>query len=376
MKYIYCTLHKFLLLSNIGDYMAFSPTTLNDNSINSTKSKRISFVDIAKAFAIIFVIIEHCKQNNTMEVRTWICSFHMPLFWILSGLTFSSKKYKTYFSFVKSRVKALLIPYYILSLMLLASCTVVFLSFDPAYIVQRIESIFIAKRLSDYYYSMWFIPSLFFSVLIYYFIDKKIKNKYVLFGISISMTALQYFIFKNIKGFYYSIDTIPVVISFLIVGKLLKDFIFSEMSKKKIAVICLVSLIINLISCYFNTGLISYYDGEIQNPVLLYISSVSGSLFVIFVSKLINKFSILEYLGKYTLIIYAFQNSLLIPVSNIIIRKLQTCFSIEPTEFIKIIYVVFSLIFTLATSTIMIEIIKRFFPFAIGGSYKKKKVNS
>lgn len=46
--------------------------------------KRLVWVDIAKGIAIILMIIGHEISGN---IRTFIFSFHMPLFFILSGFT-------------------------------------------------------------------------------------------------------------------------------------------------------------------------------------------------------------------------------------------------------------------------------------------------
>ena len=47
--------------------------------------KRLTWVDIAKAIAIIGMVVGHEVTNNAL--RIFIFSFHMPLFFILSGYT-------------------------------------------------------------------------------------------------------------------------------------------------------------------------------------------------------------------------------------------------------------------------------------------------
>lgn len=47
-------------------------------------SKRIEWVDIAKGIAIILMVVGHEIGGNA---RIFIFSFHMPLFFILSGFT-------------------------------------------------------------------------------------------------------------------------------------------------------------------------------------------------------------------------------------------------------------------------------------------------
>lgn len=67
---------------------------MNNNKLDSKPAGRIGWVDIAKGIAIILVIYGHCFDNNTNPgnpIRTLIFSFHMPLFFILSGYTFRPK---------------------------------------------------------------------------------------------------------------------------------------------------------------------------------------------------------------------------------------------------------------------------------------------
>lgn len=47
--------------------------------------KRLAWVDVAKAIAIILMVAGH--ELPQVSLRTWIFSFHMPLFFILSGYT-------------------------------------------------------------------------------------------------------------------------------------------------------------------------------------------------------------------------------------------------------------------------------------------------
>lgn len=55
------------------------------NSSVSSGRKRLEWVDIAKAIAIILMVIGHEVQN--LHLYAFIFSFHMPLFFILSGYT-------------------------------------------------------------------------------------------------------------------------------------------------------------------------------------------------------------------------------------------------------------------------------------------------
>ena len=48
-------------------------------------AKRISWIDMAKGYGTILVIFAHIHYGG---LRTWIYTFHMPLFFFLSGYVF------------------------------------------------------------------------------------------------------------------------------------------------------------------------------------------------------------------------------------------------------------------------------------------------
>ncbi len=50
-----------------------------------TEGKRIHWIDIARGMAMDLVVIGHLGLKN--QFVQWIYSFHMPLFFILSGMT-------------------------------------------------------------------------------------------------------------------------------------------------------------------------------------------------------------------------------------------------------------------------------------------------
>lgn len=70
--------------------------------------KRMDWLDISKAIAIVLMIIGHTPQLSP-TLRTLIFSFHMPLFFILSGYTFHLPT--DCILFLKKSAKRLLIPY-------------------------------------------------------------------------------------------------------------------------------------------------------------------------------------------------------------------------------------------------------------------------
>lgn len=131
-------------------------------------------VDIAKGVAILFVVIGHLLQYNTVDASNgvcfyWIYSFHMPLFMLLSGYvaTFSRDKIKDFHSFVSKKAVRLLLPYAFWSFVI-----------NP-WILKGLRGTELFSRVVDVLLlpglGVWFLIILFF-IQCYYFFFVKMSN--------------------------------------------------------------------------------------------------------------------------------------------------------------------------------------------------------
>ncbi len=76
--------------------------------------QRIAWIDTSKALGVILVIYGHISLcPNALNV--WLCSFHMPLFFFLSGVTINIEKLSNFKMFFINKFKTLIIPYFIFS---------------------------------------------------------------------------------------------------------------------------------------------------------------------------------------------------------------------------------------------------------------------
>lgn len=87
--------------------------------------QRLTYIDIARAIGILFVVLGHVNQFyrdsqgiENSQTLIFIYAFHMPLFFILSGILFSEKTFHdlSFFDFLIKKVKALLVPYLFLDI--------------------------------------------------------------------------------------------------------------------------------------------------------------------------------------------------------------------------------------------------------------------
>ncbi|MBQ3337976.1 MAG: acyltransferase family protein, partial [Atopobiaceae bacterium] len=71
------------------------------------EKKRLGFIDLAKAIAFMMVVCGHTFLPGS-RVRAIIYSFHMPLYFVLAGYTFSKKPMV---KAVVNSAKRLILPY-------------------------------------------------------------------------------------------------------------------------------------------------------------------------------------------------------------------------------------------------------------------------
>lgn len=137
--------------------------------------KRLDYIDIAKGLGMLAIVWGHicCKGWSNCLVY----SFHIPLFFFLSGMMFNRDKYPSFMSFFKKRAKRLLIPYAVYSVL----TWMIWVGFNIIF-HRPVESIWqpllqtvIAKGSGGFLVhnvALWFIPCLLAVELIYYVISK------------------------------------------------------------------------------------------------------------------------------------------------------------------------------------------------------------
>lgn len=81
--------------------------------MNKTMAKRIDYIDIAKALGMLTIMWGHIHLSGWSFA--FVYSFHIPLFFFLSGMVFDKNRYSNFKEFLKKKTKSLFIPYVIFS---------------------------------------------------------------------------------------------------------------------------------------------------------------------------------------------------------------------------------------------------------------------
>ena len=141
---------------------------------------RIESIDVLKGIGILLVVYGHVCADT--ELTHFIYSFHMPLFFIVSGFLFNTSKYDTLKSLVVRRLKTLICPYILFcffGIALVSLNAVITHESIGTYMDTLLKSLYsvIWAPYSIHYFGlfnvpMWFVPCLFLIEVLYYLIDK------------------------------------------------------------------------------------------------------------------------------------------------------------------------------------------------------------
>ena len=335
-----------------------------------TTRKRIEWIDIARGLGIIFTIYGH--QGFDL-LTSWIYSFHMPLFFFLSGYLFSGET--DVITFLKKKIKSLIIPYFFLGIPMIVAYIIQYDVYSWDGIMDLLFQFIYQQR----FLTIWFITCLFVLNIVYYFINKFFKNTIIkLFIALVSLLAgfINYTYFSIILP--WNADVCFMALIFFMCGHLCKNSTKInniDFSNKRVFIACFVFALLSLTSSMgnfflFGTCLDMYSNVYLSLP-LVYFSAFCGIGFVCTLSKIIN-FKFIKYIGANSIIYFAWHQSIMFPFIgrfiDPIIKKIPILESILSVRFIGIsVYKIYVLVLTIFIITIInIAISKTKLRFILG----------
>lgn len=281
--------------------------------MKKTSFTRIGWIDNLRGFAILLVVIGHSGSL----LNNYIFSFHMPLFFFLSGIMF--KKTNEFTSFFKKKNRTLVIPYlffssifYLFWLFFERNKTFVdsglFLSEGLTYSpLTSFIGIFYSAGGKQFMYwgvHLWFLTCLFIALIIFYFMVKLSKLK-------LSIVIIVSFILGILLTKYspitlpWSIDVAFVAVTFIGFGYLIKEWLLKiEFKTNKTLLLVSIFFTIGVIVSLLN-GKIDMRINHYNNPILFLIGSISGILLYTILFKNFSEKYCLKWLGINSLLIYA-----------------------------------------------------------------------
>ncbi len=276
-----------------------------------TKKERLDWIDFARGMGILLVIVGHA--GISLVPKYIIYGFHIPLFFIITGICFSVNKDDKFIPFLIKKIKTILVPYFFISFIWLIIDTVSVLiskEFSIGFLIEDIK-IYLIQR---HYHSIWFLACLFLSEIIAFFLVKllnRINNKIIAISVILCFFALSFLYSQYVKvKLPWCADLTLAALPFMLIGYLIKDgikyktiFNLKPVTCVFLFLICFSVNIIN-VELFNNSKHVDFSNGIFANYLLFIISSLTGSFALFGLSKIINKNKIINYLGRNSIIFF------------------------------------------------------------------------
>ncbi len=278
--------------------------------------ERNHWVDVAKGILIFLVVWGHLDWmaetfagTNVFaykaETNFAFLPYYMPAFFILTGMC--SNFDMSLKSFVIKNFKTLMIPNILLGVFV-AKWFRLFcedgLRWDNFILDADLRSILIGG-------GVWFLSALFIGKCIFYVLHHLKIRQYYVFLLSIVMMVAGIVMYNrhylNIWCYQHAFIALP----FLVSGHWLRER--QELIEKPIVLVLgLLSLLYTYMYSYpfFNAGPHITW----QTSILFLALSLSGSLLLFYLSRIISTSRYIEYAGRHTLTIYLLHYSVMVPL--------------------------------------------------------------
>lgn len=367
---------------------------------------RLHWIDTLKGIGIMLVVFAH--HSLPIALDTYIFSFHMPLFFFISGFLFDFGKYAgSAANFVKGRFRSLIVPYFCFALI---TCLFYFLldtGFQPG--VTNIDFfqnsalygaysiLYALGPLVSYNPPLWFLTCLFVTELIFYGLAKNYYEKpgklvlgltvagvigylysiYVpfrlLWNADVALSAVVFYGAGNLFRKYMEPETKSRSDSSLNSGPFMGSSKLSEGFTRAEKFFPGIFILLNLlylaylfefpISEKVNMNVLKY-----GNFFSYYLLAFSGIFTFVYLFKKLGGSKVLEYYGRNSLIVLALH----FPLKDVLTKLAILSFGVELEYFYYNIAFALSLtILNLLLLIPVIFVINNYLPFLVG----KKKVS-
>ena len=271
------------------------------NSFHLTSKEiqlRLNWIDVMRGIAITLVVLGHSIGNTTDPLNKFILSFHMPVFFFISGLLTRCRQEDGQIislqSYLLKKARGILLPQVFLFILHMA--------FD---ILVNHEKISASLVMTNLFY--WFLIVLFYVSMLFWFVEKigLVRKKVYLFGFIFILIA----VFQIIKiQSSIKIEIVPMAMLFYVCGHYFMEYLKSNNTQKKLCRIqpCWVMTIPIIVICSYWNDPVLMYKNSYGNILFFFITSFCGIWVCYELAVSLSDNNIFLWLGKNTIIIYVF----------------------------------------------------------------------
>lgn len=255
--------------------------------------KRLTWVDALKGFLMILVVVGHYPGDLSFPLAQYIYWFHMPAFFILSGLFFKPVLEKGQLKgAIHKRFMQLLVPYLFFVLLITViryGMEIGSGNFDLSWYLQDFGTLLVGGRFARGAYGViWFVTTLFFTYAIFLFMTRYLNRtkQFILLAVFYVLAQAEgYFAMTIIGGtpdeasqvipMLWNADVALIAVVYFAIGYYLKNF-WMSISWKWFSIALTVTITAILLDSY---GLIDYHLSlkflRYEHPVLDFVIPVA-----------------------------------------------------------------------------------------------------
>lgn len=302
-------------------------------------NERIAWIDMARGYGILAVILGHLQLGF---FERWLYTFHLPLFFFLSGFCFSEGT--NFSAFVRRKCKSMVMPYFWLSIPLLL--------FDGSYACLSghtfQESLWLIPRflIQRRMWTLWFLTCLFCLNVIFYAVLRAVKTdaKLAVCSVAALLLGLIYYSAGGV-ALPWNVDVCFTAFPFFFAGYFCKgkrEYINRYLSDARLSIGTFALLgIINAVCGYLTiqisgSGLEMYYCSYGFAP-FTYISAFAGIGCVVIFSRWFVLKPV-QYIGSNSLVYFAWHQTIMIPVSAACLSFVQLRLTEGSSLFETVVY--------------------------------------
>ena len=266
--------------------------------MSRAEQSRAEWIDACRGLGILLVLLGHCNP----PFNKLIYSFHMPLFFILSGYLY--KYPKDVFKYGKHLLIRYIVPYFLLcSINLIFSLITGKVGMLPKYIVGIVYSRGTMEWMPNCS-PLWFLTCLVCALFIYNIImnfENEIARRTLIITCCFVSYVLNIF---HAPKLFWNLDSALMAVLFIYLGdkiNLNNSFLFNLDAIKVTLLVC-----IGFIAAYVNSS-VSFDGNEYGNIILMVCSGLFISFgFMYLFRHICNPPKFLSYFGKHTLFFVGF----------------------------------------------------------------------
>ncbi len=327
--------------------------------MGNNSSREMNRFDVVKGIGIILMIVGHSKCPKSLYGI--IYGFHMPLFFIVSGMLYDKEKWEKcgFVELMKKRAKSYLLPYFALSGINLFLNAINELSKYPE-VNDWLDSQIYHTGWIIYGSSvtgqnpnstpLWFLPCLFISCFILYFVEKLSWGGQI--GIYLCLFGINRVIFYTIPEI--TPKTLPWHMEVALIGAVLMGIGYHIQKHEALNVIeknrmvLLVVLMAGILGDCINYRKVGLASNRVGNPLAFLICSIAMTLTLLILSHKILKTAVGQFLafcGNSTMIFMGF-NYYFNTMSAKLWKKIPVLNNYKYTWWMKSIVVISLLVLT------------------------------